>query len=234
MRIGSIEKTLLVHGTRVYYKGAFGLTTSKPLPFTSRPIVYEWAFGGADVSHSDPQRHRIDARNPVGKGFARSSSSLDEQAAHTIEYPGANPEKAGPAGFGPIASFWSPRLALAGTYDATWEKTKKPLLPDDCDERFGLSSPEDQRQAKPLRGGEIVAMANMTPQGGSRFELPKISPMFQTHIGWRQEDHQPILATVHIALEEMKLSMVWQSSLRVKSRDVDHLDKTIITEIARP
>jgi hypothetical protein len=42
-RIGGLEKTLLVHGRRAYYSGA-GLTTSSPLPFTSRPIHYEWAF----------------------------------------------------------------------------------------------------------------------------------------------------------------------------------------------
>ena len=233
-RFGAIEKTLLVHGTRVYYQGPFGLTANKPLPFTSRPIHYEWAFGGTDTSHSDPQKHRMDPRNPVGKGFTVSSSRLEKQAAHTVEYPHGSPAKVGPAGFGPIASFWSPRLERAGTYDAAWEKTKKPLLPDDYDERHALSSPDDQRPSSPLRGGETVVLVNMTPQGALRLELPKIIPTFRTRFGRRHEDHSATLATVHIATEEMQLTLVWQGSLRVPSRQVDYLDETVIGEKANP
>jgi hypothetical protein len=230
LRIGAIDKTLLVHGTRVYYNGPFGLTTTKPRPFVSRPIQYEWAFGGTDTSHPDPKRHRIDTRNPVGKGFAVDASHLEKKEAHAIEYPHASPGKAGPAGFGPIASFWSPRFERAGTYDATWEKTKKPLFPDDYDDRQALASPDDQRPAKPLRGGEMVVLVNMTPQGTLRFELPKVFPTFRTRFGWRRQEHRAILATVHIAADARKLTMVWQSALPVMSREVDYLDETVISE----
>lgn len=230
LRIGAIEKTLMVHGTRVYYNGAFGLTTSKPRPFVSRPVHYEWAFGGTDASHPDPGRHRIDARNPVGKGLALNPSDLEEKEAHAIEYPNGNPGKTGPAGFGPIASFWSPRLERAGTYDSAWEKRKKPLLPDDYDDRHALSSPDDQRPATPLRGGEIVSLVNLTPQAGLRFELPTIVPTFRTRIARRQDRHEARLVTVSIATEAMKLSMVWQGALRVSALEVDYLDETVIGE----
>jgi hypothetical protein len=153
--------------------------------------------------------------------------------AHAIEYPNASPEKAGPAGFGPIASFWSPRLERSGTYDAAWEKGKKPLLPDDYDDRYAQSSPDDQRPPQPLRGGEPVMLANLTPQGSLRFDLPRIVPTFRTRFGRRFEDHAATLVTVHIATETMKLSMVWQGSLRVPTRDADYLDETIIEEKSR-
>jgi len=178
-RLGGIEKTLLVHGVRTYRKGVLGLAAGKPRPFVSHPIHYEWAFGGADVSHTDPARHRLDARNPVGKGFGPGSVDQDEeQLAHSIEYPDGDPSKRGPAGFGPIASYWSPRLERAGTYDAVWERTKKPLLPDDYDDQYALSSPDDQRLPRPLLGGEAVTLLNMTPSGVLRFELPRISLAF--------------------------------------------------------
>jgi len=231
LRIGPLEKTLLVHGARVYYGGALGLTTSRPQPFVSRPIHYEWAFGGSDTSHPDPQKHRIDARNPVGKGFPAHGSRWDGQEAHAIEYAEGSPAKVGPAGFGPIASFWSPRLERAGTYDAAWEKSKKPLLPEDYNERYALSSPEDQRLSVPLRGGETVGIVNMTASGFLRFDLPKIVPAFRTRFGRRLEDHVGTLVGVNIATEELKLSLVWQSSLRVRSRDADYLDETIVTEV---
>ena len=115
LRVGSIDKTLVVHGTRVYYTGAMGRTMSAAQPFIRQPIHYEWAFGGSDVGDKDPRKHRIDLRNPVGKGLAADASRLEHQPAHAVEYPSGNPAKRGPAGFGPIASFWSPRAERAGT-----------------------------------------------------------------------------------------------------------------------
>src|SRR6185437_4057218 len=56
LRVGEIDKTLVVHGTRVYYRGAIGLTTTNPVPFTTQPIHYEWAFGGTDTSDADARR----------------------------------------------------------------------------------------------------------------------------------------------------------------------------------
>ena len=230
LAVGELQKSLLVHGTRAYYRGAMGLTTSAPRPFVTHPIHYEWAFGGRDTSHADERKHRIDTRNPVGKGFTVDGSRLEYQAAHAVEYPSGSPAKAGPAGFGPIASFWSPRLERAGTYDARWEKARKPLLPDDYDERFAFSAPDDQRPAKPLRGGETVTLVNMTPEGALRFQLPKIFLAFRTNFGRRAEEHRATLTTVFISTEKMKLSLVWQSTLRVPPREVDYLDGTIIRE----
>ncbi|HYO73706.1 MAG TPA: DUF2169 domain-containing protein [Archangium sp.] len=232
LKVGSVQKTLLVHGVRVYYRGALGLTTSEPRPFVTSPILYEWAFGGNDTSHPDPRKHRVDLRNPIGKGIAADANHLEYQPAHAIEYPGVNPAKVGPAGFGPIASFWSPRLERAGTYDSRWEALKKPLLPDDYDERYALSSPDDQRPVAPLRGGETVSLVNMTSEGMLRFNLPRIYLVFRTHFGRRAEEHRATLTTVFVASEQRKLSLVWQSALQVAPRDVDYLDRTIIREKA--
>ncbi len=233
LRIGdAVDKKLLVHGTRVYYRGLTGVTTSAPRPFTKAPIHYEWAFGGTDTSHPDPQRHRIDMRNPIGKGFAVDTDQLVDQLAHSVEYVDGNPARKGPAGFGPIASFWSPRLELAGTYDERWENTKKPLLPDDYDDRFAMCSPADQRPGKPLRGGEWVELVNMTPRGVLRFELPKIYLTFSTRFGSRREEHRATLVSVIVLAEEPKLALVWQSTLKVPAHEAEYLDQTTIGEKA--
>jgi len=232
LHLGTITKTLVVHGTRVYYHGLAGLSTSAPRPFVTSPICYENAFGGSDTSHPDPRTHKIDLRNPVGRGIAIDSKKLDNQLAHSVEFPDGNFTKVGPAGFGPIASSWSPRVALAGTYDQHWEKSKKPLLPDDYDDLFTMSSPADQRFAKPIPGGEVMALLNMSPSGTLRFTLPKIFLAFSSRFGRRAEEHRATLASVLVMPEKMKLSLVWQSSLEVKANQVDYLDETIITEKA--
>lgn len=230
LRVGEVHKTLLVHGPRVYRRGVWGLTTSSPVPFIRQPIHYEWAFGGSDVTPADMRKRVMDARNPVGKGIRVDKSQLEHQPAHLIEYPGGNFAAAGPAGFGPIASAWSPRRERAGTYDARWEATKKPFLADDYSDLAALSSPDDQRPSKPLRGGETVSMTNMTPSGELRVDLPRIFLTFQTRFGHRPVEHRGTMVTVFVAPDDLKLSVVWQSLLPVSVRDADYLDFTTIRE----
>jgi hypothetical protein len=228
LRVGQLQKQLVVHGERVYRSG---LKTSSPKPFTTRPIQYELAFGGIDLSDPDSRNHRYDDRNPIGRGLAVNPNRLAATAAHSIEYTSGDPASRGPAGFGPIDPAWLPRRALAGTYDDRWNRTKKPLLPDDFDPAYALSSPADQRNAKPLVGGERVELVNMTPAGSLLFELPRVSLDFTSVFGRRREPHAGHqLATVLIEPEIQRLSMIWQSTLRVAAPNVDYLDSTEITE----
>src|SRR3954462_13029433 len=60
LQVAGLEKKRVGHGIGPYYRGAMGLTTTPPRPFTVQPIHYEWAFGGSDFSHPDPSKHRID------------------------------------------------------------------------------------------------------------------------------------------------------------------------------
>jgi hypothetical protein len=231
MRIAQVTKTLLVHGDRVYYKSPTGgLTTSSPQPFSTRAIRYEAAYGGADRSATDPSQHAHDARNPVGVGFALEESRLVYKPAPSIEYPNADPTKTGPAGFGPIDPAWSPRRERAGTYDAQWEKKKRPLLPDDYDDLFASSAPDDQRAQQHLRGGERVELQNLTPESQLRFELPKLYFTFSTHFGDRAEEHRSRLTSVFIEPEHRRVSLVWQTQLQVAPKDDEYLDYTVIRE----
>lgn len=230
MRVGHISKELVAHGPRVYYRGIIGLTTSKAEPFTKYPIRYEWAYGGTDMSDPNPLNQKIDLRNPIGKGVAARSANLRGQPAHRVEYPKGNPAKVGPAGFGAIASYWSPRLELAGTYDTKWEESQKPLLPKNYDQRFVLCAPEDQRPPRYLRGGELVELINLSEGGILRTQLPSIYLTFKTTINGRFEDHRSVLASVIIEPEEKQLLMVWQTSLPVAATEGDYLDVTTIRE----
>ena len=223
---------LLVHGDRVYYRGTSGLTTTAPRPFTERPIRYEMAFGGRDLGDTDPRNHRIDDRNPLGLGFSLRAAALVNQPAHTVEYPSGDPAQRGPAGFGPIDAAWMPRRALAGTYDQHWLRSKKPLLPDDYDSRFAMCAPGDQQLAQPLVGGERVELTNLTREGSLAFELPRIALGFSSRFGRRRQEHGPRLATVLIEAEERRLSLVWQSALRVSAEQADYLDETEIRRVA--
>ena len=226
-RMEGFSKHLIVYGERTYFTGLTGaLTTTAAQPFTTCPIIYEYAFGGSDLGDPDPRRQRMEARNPVGRGVAADLGSLVHRPAHRIEYASGAPTR--PAGFGAIASWWIPRSEHAGTYDDAWAETKKPLLPDDYDPQHTLMSPLDQRSARWLRGGELAELLNMTPQGGLRFELPRLYFTYRTRFGSRNVEHRGHLATVIIEPDVPRVIVVYQSSLVVPRKDVARLTDTVI------
>jgi len=230
-RIGPIHKVIRVIGNRTWKQGLFGSKPSAAEPITELPIIYECAYGGYDQTDPDPKNQSLDTRNPVGCGVAAKSYHRIDQPAPNFEYPDGNLEKAGPAGFGALDSFWSPRRELTGTYDKAWEESRRPLLPEDWDPRSLLCSPVDQRPDTYLRGGEFVELTNLTPAGLLRFALPKAYLTFSTHFGRRIEEHSSRLSTVIIEPDHPRVIMVWLSSLLCR-KDGDYLEETIVREVS--
>jgi hypothetical protein len=213
-------------------EGGKGAKLRGKVKAVSCPLSYELAFGGTDISDTDLRKHVVDKRNPIGRGFAFRHEKLVDSPAPCIEYPGGDMAKMGPAGFGPIASYWSPRLELWGTFDEVWEKTKKPLLPDDYNDRVVLCSPRDQMPAQHLCGGEFLELTNLTPRGLLQFRLPKVHLSFTTFWGRRHEEHCNRLVSVVLEPDASRLMMVWQTDLPVMADSIDYLDSTVILEKA--
>jgi hypothetical protein len=232
LKVDTVHKRLVVHGPRMHVKTSQGIALSAAEPFAEFPLSYEWAYGGIDASDPDPARHAQYARNPIGKGFAENAQALVNTPAWRIEYLNQDPAQAGPGGFGPLASHWSPRVELAGTYDEAWQKLRKPLLPADYQENFVQCAPLDQRPEKYLRGGEPVEVLGLTRGGLLRFALPRIYLVFRTFIRRDSVEHRARLATVLIEPELKRLQLVWQTTLAVAPNDVEYLDKTRIREKA--
>src|SRR6202035_2526225 len=148
---------------------------SEPEPFVTMPIVYERAYGGYDRSDANPAKHKIYSQNPVGLAF-RDSPAVDRfirTEFPNIEYPTGPvmPSTGIPAGFGVVGRGWSPRLQLAGTFDAKWLQDQWPLLPQDFQPGHYQAAPLDQ-QSRHIQGGEDVILRNLTPQGDWRIKLP--------------------------------------------------------------
>jgi len=234
LTVGPVQKALVVHGPRVYFNGGGGLVATAAQSFERCPIRYEDAYGGSDLSDPDPRKQRIDPRNPVGRGVRARAVDLVDTPAHRIEYPQGDPRKVGPAGLGVLASHWSPRLELAGTYDEAWFEHTRPLLPVDYDERFTLCAPFDQRAPTFLTGGEPVRLVNMTAGGELRTTLPRVELLHTTRIKGRRQQHRSKLITVILEPEQRRLLLVWHTSLPVAATEVDHLVETIIEERGAP
>lgn len=227
LRVGPIDKRLLVHGPRLYGRGVVGPSPEDAEPFVQQPISWELAWGGTDTRDPDPARHGLEPRNPVGRGYARERGALIGTPAHQIEPAGGGQE---PAGLGPIGPSWAPRLAFAGTYDDRWFAQRRPLLPEDFDPRFFMAAPADQQVLEHLRGGEDVELSQLHPAGLLRFRVPRHWFVFTSRFGRKEVEHRARLVSVVIEPDEGRLQVAWQTSLPVSAPDVDYLDSTSIRE----
>jgi hypothetical protein len=234
IRVGPVKKRLRVIGDRHWDKGfPAGLKQSSPAKFDRMPITYERAFGGWDRTEADSAKQRLYPENPIGSGFGTKEHHVEGHALPNIEDPShlisAWNDRPSPAGFGAIASYWSPRLERAGTYDDAWMQNKFPLLPDDFDDRFHQCARPDQQVPGYLRGGELVALENMTASGSLQFVLPKVHLGFSTHFGSRRQEHRASLQTVVIEPDLSQVILVWQTSLACHHL-LDELDITVVRE----
>jgi hypothetical protein len=232
IKIANIDKTLRVHGDRVIENSAFGIKLSHPKPFFELPIFYEKSYGGTDLKDDDPRRHDWEPRNPVGVGFATSKKHILDSPAPNVEYP-KHPyvswKRGVPAGFGPIARHWAPRVGYAGTYDADWEENQSPLLPLDFDKRFYQCAPDDQQANGFLQGGEVVEMFNLSPEGHLSFRLPSVSFRLTSRFyDGSSEEHRADLHTVVLHPDKRRFELIWHSGLPCHHK-VNKLRETTIS-----
>jgi hypothetical protein len=235
IKVADINKSVRVCGDRTWeWRTLLWTRLSEPQPFIRMPLTYERAYGGWDRQATDPNRHGMDQRNPVGVGFALKEEHLAGAAVPNVEDPrrliGSWTDRPPPAGFGPIASHWSPRVELAGTYDERWEKSRAPLLADNFDERFYHCAPADQQTQEPLRGGEWVDLTNLTPSGALRFQLPRVRLGLRTRFARSGfVEHRAALHTVIMEPDEARVMLVWHAALACHT-EVLSLEHTIIYE----
>lgn len=226
MKVGSIQKVLRVFGDRVWERGGpFGISLSRPQPFQRMPITYERAFGGTDDTGWEP-------RNPVGTGFATDLARLVGKPGPNIEDPRALivswKDRPPPAGFGPVARHWLPRVRFAGTYDERWKKERLPLLPEDFDERFFQYAPADQQAPEFLKGTEQVDLRNLTPGGRLSFTLPGEFPVFRTRLAGRVMDHRAKLYSIILEPDIPRVMLLWSTSLPCHGPKKYSLERTTI------
>lgn len=216
VKVASMDKTLKVVGERRLYKGRLGLAQTQPEPFLEMSLTWERTYGGWD---SQGKSEDWVASNPAGVGFATDPSHLYETQAPNVEYtnsPYCSHDSGKPAGFGPIAHHWQPRVKFAGTYNEDWKNKRDPLHPVDFDRRYYQSAPLDQQADKLLAGYEIVQISGMTLDGFLSFVIPHISfnviTKFKNGSNIRQKSY---MHTLWLMPTKRHFEIVYLSSLEV-------------------
>jgi hypothetical protein len=225
LKIGSRTKALRAHGVRAWTKGtsSAGVVPGPSRPVEAIPLKYELAFGGTDA---EPPAGKPDfsGHNPVGMGFSHRPNMMLDKAAPQLELLGAAELRAGPydlppAGFGAIAPSWSPRAALAGTYDERWQESRAPLLPADFDDHFTRSAPLDQQQPDYLPAGQTIELLNLTTDGYLKIVTPRLALRTRVLFTDGEERAPAVLHTVLIEPDARRVQLVWHSSLRCHRRE---------------
>lgn len=224
LRVGGLTKSFDVIGNRVWQIGLLGPKPSQPEPFTVLPISYNNAFGGVDKSQADPAKHRWYPTNHAGVGyheFTMLPQYIDgkplpntEETRNSVTSPKGSYR---PMAFGPLGRAWQPRIKLAGTYDQKWLDEKFPFLPDNFDERYFQSAPEDQQTAY-FAGSEEVELLNLTPRGRTQFRLPprlRLPIVFYLKTGESLEI--PAVAdTILLEPDQQRFLLSWRASLPLR------------------
>lgn len=233
LKVGSLEKLVVVHGDRYWQREGGDWVPGPAKPFDRIPLRYERAFGGWDRSHPNPREHHAFAQNPLGLGYRGDEPREADEGSRlpNIEDPSAPIERHGqivpPAGFGFIAPGWEPRSKLAGTYDEAWMESRMPYLAHDFDRRFFNAAPPGLVADGYLSGGEPVAVFGATPVEHMLFALPTINPPSCTIERVAAEDAVARMAldTVIIDTDHDRVTLLFRghAALRDGPRDVRSL-----------
>lgn len=225
VRIGNWGKRIAVVGERQWDCGLATLRSTPPQPFVKQAISYDVAYGGTDLAHEDPAEHAAFMANPVGVGFHKHlrKAWVDGKPLPRTEEPDravSDPDSDyRPMSYGPVGRGWEPRFRYAGTYDDAWREQHFPFLPPDFDARYYQAAPADQQlpldlvQAGPME----VALANLTPEGLTRFTIPHLQA--PVHIFPRRgprEDYTATLDTITLEPDHARFSLTWRVARPLK------------------
>jgi len=238
LRVGTMEKSFDVVGNRVWKRGILLVDSTYPEPFTVMPISYDNAFGGVDRSQEDPLKYRWYPTNHAGVGYHEylDAELVDGKPLPNTEETGRRVidprDKCKPMAFGSIGRAWQPRPKYAGTYDQKWLDEQAPFWPADFDYSYFQAAPDDQQMPYP-KGGEEVVLTNLTPQGVTRFRLPRMDmPVVMVPARGREFEAETVVDTVLIEPDQQRFTLTWRATVPMR-RCIFDIVQTIVGEDLR-
>jgi hypothetical protein len=221
------RKTLRITGPRQWRKGLLATGLTDPGPLQPLPLRYEHAYGGRDPRN--PERRY--EPNPTGVGYSARSRWYEDLAAPQIEigpdYLETLSQRPTPAGFGPIAASWQPRIALVPEVDpaalAAAHCPYRQHLPPDLHN----AAPLDQRFEQPFQGGERLQLGGLiagAPADGISIEIPRNRPeawLIQGRAAPRPI--QLVCDTLVVRADEQEIHLLWRGAIEAAADATGHI-----------
>ncbi|ALM85920.1 DUF2169 domain-containing protein [Bordetella sp. N] len=216
IRVGELDKSLLVFGDRYWMDGR----ASKPAPFEQMRVDWTRAYGGAG--------HAV---NPQGMGMA----TVDINGVHMLPLPnveashsriGAPRQNVEPGGLTAYPPDAPQRFALIGSkYGQDWLEQDYPGFAQDMDWRFFNAAPADQRRAnkRSLDAGSDYEIWNMHPDRQVlRGRLPDWKARCfasRRSDGTELEDIDLKLSTAWFFPHRERVLLIWHGALPIREDD---------------
>ncbi len=217
------SKTLTIFGKRWWRSRLIGLMISKPEPLSPVALCYENAYGGRDQQAPE----YCYPFNPVGKGYALFSKHLKDIALPQIEcgpkYITSPMTRPLPAGFGPVARSYIPRL----TYFSNSASFTKPHA-----KQYNVA-PEDQQFTTGFNGGEEIILKGLINKQRMdipiNFNLP--SPIFAVSYdsGDSHQQLKALMDTVVIDVDRQTIHLIYRCGVAWDG-DIARQGEIIISE----
>ncbi|WAS95631.1 DUF2169 family type VI secretion system accessory protein [Nannocystis punicea] len=231
--VGPCHKVATVFGDRVWRSGVGSPAVSSPLPFTSVPLVYERCFGGAPGNVTGSAALASE-RNPVGQGLYLRAKDAIDQPLPNIEDPrqqiGSLADHPRPSGFGPISRHWRPRRDYAGTYDDAWCRMRAPLWPKDVDPRLMNAAASGLVANPALKGGEVVRLLGMHPDGAIMFSLPRLALQAKFMMRRGSSRMRMQLDGIRLEPEDGSFTLYWRAAMAVEP-DPFELEHIVVRQL---
>lgn len=211
------RKTLRITGPRQWRKGLLTTGLTDPGPLQPLPLRYEHAYGGRDPRNSE----RRYEPNLTGVGYSARSRWHEDLTAPQIEidpdYLETLSQRLTPAGFGPIAASWQPRIALAP------EVNPAALAAGHCPYRQDLppelhnAAPLNQRFEQPFQGGELLQLGGLiagAPPDGISIQIPRNRPEAWLIRGRAAPSPiQLVCDTLVVRADEQEIHLLWRGTI---------------------
>ena len=227
----SVKKVLTVFGPRAWIGGIL-TDIAGPVAFERMPLMYEHAFGGK--YEDGAQGEVVCLENPVGVGFARTvrdKARLPDLDWVPPRYRRVK-HRPPPAALGFIPAGWRQRARFAGTFDAAWSEHRRPLLPEDLDERFYNAVPQDQVLSPKLQGGERLMLLRLHPAAEEVIlEMPRLRVVASFHAEDADEDIEMVADTLLVEPDDSRFSITFRAG---KALDDPRELRSVVYQQAAP
>jgi hypothetical protein len=210
-------KTLRIFGPRSWHRGLTGISLGQPESLQPLPLRYEFAYGGRDPR----DKMRRYGKNPVGVGYSLHSRYHSALGAPQIELTGAflnsltqRPE---PGGFGPIPSFWEPRIHHQPDMDEGRQSMGLCPFLEGVNPAFYNTAPADQHFSQPFAGTESILLKGLlNKRGGDNtllIHLPRVSPRIDLQKGGERKAITAQCDTLVVDADAREIHLVWRAGI---------------------
>ncbi len=212
--VEGIKRELLLHGPRRWDRGLFGWKITPAEPASRFPLSWEHAVGGTD------RKGRACPHNPLGRGWAAPEvgavlPGIDDPAA---PYTAPN-DRPDPVNTGYVAANWQPRLGFAGTYDASWQQDRAPLLPGDFNPRFHRAACGPLALTSFLKPKDTIQLSGFTAAEHEGFYLPSRAPRGLLRLRGRDVPAPMRLSELAILPAEGLVVLTWKATVAAEATD---------------